>query len=90
MLGKPRVPHLLRHKALDGEALYRVVGVSGDSVEVEVVSAPGLTPGTRVHFTQAAVARMSVVAQAARQRGEQAPATGNRTPGSAGATHRNR
>jgi hypothetical protein len=88
MLSKARVPHLLRYRALGGEALYRVIDASEDCVEVEVVSAPGLTPGTRIRFTQAAVARMSVVAQASWQRGE-APATLKRAAGSAGARRSN-
>lgn len=61
MIGKARVPRLLRYCALEREALYRVVDTTPDYVEVEVVSAPGLTPGARVRFTQEAVARMSVI-----------------------------
>jgi hypothetical protein len=89
MLRKERVPHLLRNRVLDGDALYRVVDVNGDCVEVEVVSAPGLVPGVRLHLTQAAVARMSVVAQAAWKRGEQGPETESRTSDGAAATHPN-
>jgi hypothetical protein len=54
-------PQLLRHHVLGSDTLYRVVDVSGDLVEVEVVSAPGLQPGTHLRLTQSAVAGMSVV-----------------------------
>jgi hypothetical protein len=61
MLQSSRIPHLLRRNVLGEEAVYRVIDVSGDLVVVEVVSAPGLTTGTVLRFTQAAVAAMSVV-----------------------------
>jgi hypothetical protein len=76
MLGKARVPCLLHHYALEGEAFYRVVDATGRHVEVEVVSAPGLEPGQRLRFTQRAVARMSVIEESA----------GARAPGSGGAS----
>jgi len=66
-----RAQSLLRHQVLGQEALYRAVDVIGELVELEVVSAPGLEPGTRLRVTKAAVSRMSVV--------EEAPA-GNRRP----------
>jgi hypothetical protein len=53
---------VLRHRALCSEALYRPIHSSGPIVEVEVVAAPGLQPGTRVQLTAAAVAAMSSVA----------------------------
>jgi len=65
-----RAQSLLRHQVLGQEALYRAVEVIGELVELEVVSAPGLEPGTRLRVTKAAVSRMSVV--------EEAPAGGRR------------
>lgn len=47
---------ILRQTLLGSEAVYRVVAESQSLVEVQVVSAPGLGPGDRVHFT-AGVAR---------------------------------
>ncbi len=41
---------LLRRRALGTEAVYRVVAVEGELVEVEVVRAPGLEAGTRVRL----------------------------------------
>jgi len=61
MISDAAVHKLLRHCVLGGEAFYRVVDAAGEIVEVEVVSAPGLEPGTHVRLTQAAVANMSVV-----------------------------
>jgi hypothetical protein len=49
---------LRRRVSLGTEAVYRVCAVSPTSVEVEVVSAPGLKPGRRFVFTRAAVLRM--------------------------------
>ena len=69
MLEKARLPCLLHHYALEGEAFYRVVDATVHHVEVEVVSAPGLEPGQRLRFTQRAVARMSVVEESAGERG---------------------
>ena len=71
---KVAAPHLLRHRSLSGDALYRVVGSDPDIVEVEVVSAPGLEAGTRLRFTQAAVADMSIVAERPLHRRERSPA----------------
>ena len=65
-----RAQSLLRHEVLGEEALYRAIEVIGDLVELEVVSAPGLEPGTRLRVTKKAVSRMSVV--------EEAPAGGRR------------
>jgi hypothetical protein len=53
---------VLRHRALCSEALYRPIQTRGPIVEVEVVAAPGLQPGTRLQLTAAAVAAMSAVA----------------------------
>jgi hypothetical protein len=49
---------LRRRTSLGTEAVYRICEVSGASVEVEVVRAPGLTPGRRFVFTRADVLRM--------------------------------
>jgi hypothetical protein len=68
-MGTENRPHLLRHRVLAGEAFYRVVDASAGVVVVEVVSAPGLAPGTRLRFTQEAVAQMSLVEEAQWQRG---------------------
>ena len=70
-----RAQSLLRHQVLGQEALYRAIDVIGELVELEVVSAPGLEPGTRLRVTKAAVSRMSVVDEAPGA----APA-GNRRP----------
>ena len=53
---------MLRHRALCSEALYRPIHSWGPIVEVEVVAAPGLQPGTRLQLTAAAVAAMRSVA----------------------------
>jgi hypothetical protein len=53
---------VLRHRALCSEALYRPIHVWGPIVEVEVVAAPGLQPGTRLQLTAAAVAAMRSIA----------------------------
>ena len=55
---------LLLDRRLGEDALYRVVDVHGEVVEVEVVSAPGLESGTHVRFTQDAVSHMKVVEDA--------------------------
>jgi len=52
---------LLRHSLLGSECLYRVSGIDGALIELEVVRAPGLVPGTRVRVTGAAVRRMTAV-----------------------------
>ena len=54
-------PCLLRDSCLGQEALYRVLDVIGELVEVEVVRAPGLESGTHLNFTQDAVNQMTVV-----------------------------
>jgi hypothetical protein len=52
---------VLRHRALCTEAAYRLLCARGSIVEVEVVVAPGLEPGMRLHLTAAAVAGMRSV-----------------------------
>jgi hypothetical protein len=51
---------VLRHDALGSAAVYRVIRRSGSTVEVEVVTAPGLEPGTRHHLTAAAAVSMGL------------------------------
>jgi hypothetical protein len=51
---------VLRHSALGSEAMYRVLRSRGSTVEVEVVAAPGLEAGTRLHLTTAAAAAMGL------------------------------
>ena len=60
MFHRPR-RGLLLDRRLGKDALYRVVDVRGEVVEVEVVRAPGLESGTHVRFTQNAVSHMTVV-----------------------------
>ena len=83
MLGKARVPYLLSHTVLEGQALYRVVETTEQYVTVEVVSAPGLDPGTRLRFTQEAVARMALLEEAAWSSGDPEPAPTDAGAGSA-------
>lgn len=55
-------PGELRGRTLLGtEAVYRVIAVEGELVHVEVISAPGLSPGDHFRFTLDAVEAMSVV-----------------------------
>jgi len=54
----------MRRSALGTDALYRVVGVEGDLVEVQVVSAPGLEPGARVRLTLRDAQAMQAVDEA--------------------------
>jgi hypothetical protein len=49
-----------RNRLLDSEAVYRVVAVADDLVEVEVVQAHGLKEGQRFSFTLEAVAAMEL------------------------------
>ena len=50
---------LLIHQALGTTATYRVIDVAERLVGVEVLSAPGLEPGTRLRFTRDAAQAMS-------------------------------
>jgi hypothetical protein len=47
-----------RQVTLGSEAIYEVVAVDGDHVDVSVNRAPGLTPGMRVRLTVQAVRAM--------------------------------
>ncbi len=71
-------PHLLHHRALGGDAYYRVVDAGEACVVVEVVSAPGLSRGARLSFTQAAVAAMSLIDEAEWERSAAALAESER------------
>ena len=48
---QPAAGQLLKHSALGTDAFYRVVGETPRGVEVEVIDAPGLQPGTRFTFS---------------------------------------
>jgi hypothetical protein len=52
---------LRRQEVLGTEAVYRIVDVQGELVEVEVVRAPGLAPGRRLRLTADAVQRMQLI-----------------------------
>lgn len=54
---------ILRRSLLGTEAVYRVLAHEGDTVLVEVVEAPGLTPGFQLRMT-VAVARALVCDEA--------------------------
>jgi hypothetical protein len=47
-----------RQLKLEREAIYEVVSVQEELVEVKVLSAPGLSPGARLTLTRVAVAAM--------------------------------
>jgi hypothetical protein len=49
---------VLRCHTLDTDSAYRVIAKRGATVEVEVLNAPGLRPGTRLHITAAAAQAM--------------------------------
>ena len=51
---------VLRHRVLGSEAGYRVLHRSGSTVEAEVIAAPGLEAGARLHLTIAAAAAMGL------------------------------
>ncbi|MCW2982843.1 MAG: hypothetical protein JWR63_413 [Conexibacter sp.] len=55
------VGELRAQRALGSTAVYRVVDVGADHVQVEVVRAPGLTPGLMFRFSAASVDAMDVV-----------------------------
>jgi hypothetical protein len=59
-LGPVEPGQIRRNRLLETEAVYRVVSVADDVVEVEVVRAPGLKEGQRFSFTQEAVAAMEL------------------------------
>jgi hypothetical protein len=49
---------VLRRRALRSDGVYRILRRSGETVEVEVIKAPGLAPGTHVRLSAAAVRAM--------------------------------
>jgi hypothetical protein len=49
---------VLRRDVLGGSGTYRVLAARGAVVEVEVVEAPGLAPGSSLRLTAAAAAAM--------------------------------
>jgi len=49
---------VLRRSALRTDGVYRVLRRSGPTVEVEVITAPGLAPGTHVRLSAEAVRAM--------------------------------
>jgi hypothetical protein len=55
-----RLGGIYRQRTLGTEAVYRVVarGVRDALIQVEVIRAPGLRPGSRLTFTGKAVAAM--------------------------------
>ena len=55
------VGQIRRQERLGSECLYRVCGLEGALVIVEVIRAPGLVAGQRFKFTRGAVARMQCV-----------------------------
>jgi len=55
-----------RQVVLGTEAVYRVLAVDGDHVDVEVRTAPGIKPGMHVRLTAKAVAAMVRVDDSAR------------------------
>jgi hypothetical protein len=60
------VGQLRTQRVLNSTATYRVVELADrENVRVEVVAAPGLTPGQIVRLSRASVARMPLVAPAA-------------------------
>jgi hypothetical protein len=59
-LGPVEPGQIRRKRLLESEAIYRVVSVADDLVEVEVVQAKGLKEGHRFSFTHDAVAAMEL------------------------------
>jgi hypothetical protein len=51
---------VLRQRVLGSEGVYRVLHRSGSTVEAEVIAAPGLEAGARLHLTVAAAAAMGL------------------------------
>jgi hypothetical protein len=49
---------VLRRHALDSDSAYRKVARHGQTVELEVLNAPGLQPGTHMRVTAAAARAM--------------------------------
>lgn len=56
---------LVSKRMLGSEATYRVVSVTATHVDVEVIEAPGLKPGTTTRFTRQAVEAMEPAGEVA-------------------------
>jgi len=54
----PPRSEVVRKRVLGTEASYRVLHEAGPIVQVEVLDAPGLAPGTHVYLSSSAVAHM--------------------------------
>jgi hypothetical protein len=62
--GAPPSPgQVVEQRKLRTRAVYRVLRVDGDHVDVEVIEAPGLAPGERYRFARASVEEMTVVSE---------------------------
>ena len=59
---------LVRHRALGGMSVYRVVNRSDELVELEVVSAPGLATGRHVRVTASTARAMGALTTQTRRR----------------------
>ena len=59
-LGPVEPGQIRRKRLLESEAIYRVISVADDLVEVEVVQVQGLKEGQRFSFTHDAVAAMEL------------------------------
>ncbi len=79
---------LLRHRMFNEESIYRVISEADGLVELEVVQAPQLEPGSRFHLTADAVRRMSVVEEEAEPSGAP-PARRDQVPRPAAAHNAN-
>jgi hypothetical protein len=67
-LARGRRAKVLRRHALDSDSAYRRVARHGQTVEVEVLSAPGLRPGTHMRVTAAAARAMAPSTTSASER----------------------
>jgi hypothetical protein len=65
---KGRRAKVLRRHALDSDSAYRKVARHGQTVEVEVLNAPGLRPGTHMRVTAAAARAMMPSTTSTRER----------------------
>jgi hypothetical protein len=67
----PPSGQLLKQEVLGTEAIYRVIATNDRGVEIEVVRAPGLKPGTRFVFALAAVLAMDPLTSGDLRRGRE-------------------
>lgn len=75
---KGRRTRVLRRHALDSDGAYRKVARHGQTVEVEVLNAPGLRPGTHLHVTAAAARAMTPPASRTSERALRLASTATR------------